>query len=66
MSVEVFETWSLYLGIGGLMCFMGFIVWDLARQSGAGRLGTFVLFTALGMGLMGFLVKTVMVEVLQN
>ena len=64
MSVEVFETWSLYLGIGGLILFMGFIMWDLAHKSRAGKFGTFVLFTALGLGLMGFLIKTVMVEVL--
>ncbi|TQV81266.1 DUF2788 domain-containing protein [Exilibacterium tricleocarpae] len=64
MSIEVFETWSLYLGIGGLILFMAFIMWDLARKSGAGKFGTFVLFTALGLGLMGFLIKTVMVEVL--
>lgn len=66
MTLEQFETWSLYLGIGGLIGFMLFIVWDLAKQSKAGRLGTFILFLALGLGLAGFLVKTLLVEILEK
>jgi len=38
---------------------MGFIIWQLARESKAGRLGTFVLFLALGFGLVGFAAKGV-------
>lgn len=62
MTFEQFETWSLYLGIGGLILFMIFIVWDLAKKSEAGRLGTLVLFLALGLGLLGFVIKTVLVR----
>lgn len=62
MTFEQFETWSLYLGIGGLIFFMIFIVWDLAKKSEAGRLGTLVLFLALGLGLLGFVIKTVLVR----
>lgn len=62
MSIAQFETWSLYLGVGGLILFMLFIVWDLAKQSKAGKLGTFILFLALGLGLLGFLIKTVLVR----
>lgn len=65
MTVEQFEEWSLYIGLGGLILFMVFIVWDLARKSNAGRFGTFVLFLALALGLLGFLIKTVLVELLQ-
>ncbi|HEY7884334.1 MAG TPA: DUF2788 domain-containing protein, partial [Cellvibrionaceae bacterium] len=54
MSFEQFESWSLYLGIGALVAFMVFIVWDLAKESKAGRFGTFVLFIALALGLLGF------------
>jgi len=46
-------TWGLALLIG----FMLFIIWDLARKSGAGRLGTFVLFFVLAFGMLGFLAK---------
>ena len=66
MTVEQFETWSLYLGVGGLIGFMVFIVWDLARKSKAGRLGTFVLFLALGLGLLGFIIKTLLVEFIEK
>lgn len=64
MSFEQFEEYSLYLGVGGLILFMVFIVWNLAKESKAGRFGTLILFLALGLGLLGFLVKTVLVEVM--
>ncbi len=64
MDYDLFESVSLYLGIGALMLFMFFIVWDLAKQSKAGKFGTFILFLALGLGLLGFIIKTVLVEVL--
>lgn len=64
MSFELFEEYSLVLGIGGLILFMIFIVWNLAKESKAGRFGTFILFIALGLGLLGFVVKTVLVEVM--
>ncbi|HEY8569355.1 MULTISPECIES: DUF2788 domain-containing protein [Microbulbifer] len=64
MSFELFEEYSLLLGIGGLILFMMFIVWNLAKESKAGRFGTFILFIALGLGLLGFVVKTVLVEVM--
>lgn len=66
MTIEQFETWSLILGIGGLIAFMAFIMWDLARKSKAGRFGTFILFTALGLGLLGFVIKTILVEVINK
>jgi len=44
------------------MAFMLFIVWDLAKQSKAGRLGTLILFLALALGLAGFVIKAVLVE----
>lgn len=65
MTVEQFEEWSLYIGLGGLILFMVFIVWDLAKKSNAGRFGTFVLFLALALGLLGFVIKTILVEMLQ-
>lgn len=66
MTIEQFESWSLILGIGGLITFMLFIVWDLAKSSKAGRFGTFILFLALGLGLAGFLIKTILVEVINR
>lgn len=66
MDIEAFESWSLILGIGGLIAFMTFIMWDLAKQSKAGRFGTIILFTALGLGLLGFVIKTVLVEIVDK
>jgi len=51
------SDYGVTLGVGGLMLFMVFIVWDLARRSEAGRFGTLVLFLALAMGIVGFLIK---------
>ncbi|MBX2807791.1 MAG: DUF2788 domain-containing protein [Cellvibrionaceae bacterium] len=64
MSIETFETTALYLCVGGLLVFMVFIMWDLAKRSNAGRFGTFILFIALGIGLLGFVIKTVLVRVI--
>lgn len=66
MSIEDFETWSLYIGLGGLMLFMGFIVWNLGRESKAGKFGMFVLFLALALGMLGFVIKLVLVEMLEH
>src|SRR5690554_794173 len=62
--VELFETWSLYIGIGGVFLFMLFIVWALARKSNAGKFGTFILFLVLGLCLMGFIIKIIIAEML--
>lgn len=59
MSYEEFEALALPLSIFALVAFMGFIVWDLAKKSKAGRWGTAVLFFALGLGVLGFVIKAV-------
>lgn len=64
MSLAQFESIALVLGIGGLILFMLFIVWDLAKTSKAGRFGTAILFLALALGLAGFVIKTILVEVI--
>lgn len=66
ITLEQFESWSLILGIGGLIAFMMFIVWDLAKTSKAGRFGTIILFLALAMGLVGFVIKTILVEIIDK
>ena len=49
--------YGVTLGVGGLILFMVFIVWDLARSSKAGRFGTLILFIGLALGILGFLMK---------
>lgn len=64
MSVEQFESISLYVLVTALILYMGYIVWDLAKRSNAGKFGTFILFFALGLGVFGFIAKTVIVEMM--
>jgi hypothetical protein len=58
MSIQQFESISLFLGIGGLMAYMVFIMFRLAKESNAGRFGGFVIFGALGLGIVGFVAKS--------
>ena len=64
MEIAEFETLMMQVLITGLVLFMTFIVYDLAKKSKAGKWGTLVLFGALGLGVLGFLIKTLMVEVI--
>jgi hypothetical protein len=43
---------------------MLFIIWDLAKQSKAGKLGTFILFFVLAFGMIGFVAKTIIAKLL--
>ena len=51
------SDYGVTIGVGALILFMIFIIWDLAKRSNAGRFGTAILFIALAMGIFGFLVK---------
>lgn len=59
MTEAQVAEWGLNLGLPALMIFMCFIIWDLAKESRAGRFGTFVLFLGLGLGMLGFIAKQV-------
>jgi hypothetical protein len=54
---EQIAWFGLTFGVGAFMLYMVFIIIQLARESKAGRYGTFVLFLALGVGLIGFVAK---------
>lgn len=56
---EWLTEYGVTLGVGGLILFMIFIVWDLARRSEAGRFGTVILYIGLALGIFGFLIKIV-------
>lgn len=58
-SEEEIAQFGLTFGVGAFMLYMVFIILQLARESRAGRFGTFVLFLALGFGLLGFVAKGV-------
>jgi len=63
MTVAEFESIALTIGVGGLILYMFYIIYKLAHESKAGRYGAVVLFIALGLGMVGFVAKTVLVEV---
>lgn len=65
MNEAVFSQIAMLVLLTGLIIWMGFIVWDLAKKSQAGRFGTIALFAILGAGVVGFIVKTVLVEIMQ-
>lgn len=54
---EQIAWFGMTFGVGAFMLYMVFIIVQLARESKAGRFGTFVLFLALGVGLLGFVAK---------
>ncbi len=56
---EQIAWFGLTFGVGAFMLYMVFIIFQLARESKAGKLGTFVLFLALGFGLLGYVAKGV-------
>lgn len=59
LTEEQVANFGMTFGVGGLIAYMLFIVWNLARDSKAGRFGTFVLFFVLGFGMLGFISKSI-------
>ena len=60
MDFEQFEEIALMVGLVAIMGFMMFIIYDLGKRSNAGKFGMAVLFFALGLGMVGFIVKGVL------
>jgi Protein of unknown function (DUF2788) len=56
-SEEQIAQFGLTFGVSAFMLYMLFIILQLARESKAGRFGTFVLLLGLGVGLLGFAAK---------
>jgi hypothetical protein len=61
---EQISQFGLTWGLGLMIAYMLFIIWNLAKESKAGRLGTFVLFFVLAFGMLGFVAKSVIKWVL--
>ena len=56
---EQVAWFGLTFGVTAFMLYMVFIIGQLAWESKAGKFGTFVLFLALGLGMLGFVAKMV-------
>ncbi len=59
LTEEQVAHFGLTWGVGGLIVLMLFVIWSVAKESKAGRMGTFVLFFVLAFGIFGFLMKQV-------
>lgn len=55
---------GLSFGVGAFILYMLFIVLNLAKESKAGKFGTFILFLVLSFGMLGFLAKNIIQWVL--
>ena len=66
MDPVLFEEWMMTVLVTVLIGFMAFIVWDLAKKSGAGRFGTLILFLVLGLGILAFVIKSVVIAWIEN
>jgi len=66
MDPALLEEWMMTILVSVLIGFMAFIVWDLAKKSKAGRFGTLILFAVLGLGIMAFVIKSVVIAWIGN
>ncbi|MDY6891474.1 MAG: DUF2788 domain-containing protein [Pseudomonadota bacterium] len=64
MRLAEIEGLVLNVGLVLFAAAIFFIIYDLAKKSNAGKFGTFILFFALGLGLVAFLIKTLVVELI--
>lgn len=64
MDEAVFADWALKICLTGLIIFLGFIVWNLGKESKAGKFGIAILFLVLGLGVIGFVFKELLIKFL--
>jgi len=66
MRLAEIEALMLNIGLVIFAGFIFFIIYDLAKKSNAGKFGTFILFFVLGLGLAAFLLKTILVAMIEG
>jgi hypothetical protein len=60
ITEEQFAGFGLTIGLTAFIFYMLFIVLQLARESKAGKFGTFVLLLSLTLGMLGFVIKVLL------
>jgi len=60
MTDEMLTKWGMQLLVPAVILFLMFIIWDLAKQSKAGKVGTFAMFLALSVGFIGYMIKVIL------
>jgi len=63
-SEEQIAQFGMTIGVSAFIIYMLFIIAQLARESKAGRLGTFILFVVLAFGIFGFVAKNIIAALL--
>ncbi len=66
MTEAQFAEFGLTFGVTGFILYMLFIIYQLARESKAGKFGTFVLFLVLAFGMVGFIAKQVLIWLMEG
>ncbi|NRT54440.1 DUF2788 domain-containing protein [Sphaerotilus uruguayifluvii] len=61
---EQLAQFGLTVGVSAFILYMLFIVLQLARESKAGKFGTFILFVVLAFGMLGFVAKSIIAWVI--
>ena len=62
MTITEFENIAMNVTLTIFMLWMVAIIWKLGKESGGGKWAYIALSVALGMGLVGFIAKIVLVE----
>jgi Protein of unknown function (DUF2788) len=63
---EQLSQFGVTFGVGAFILYMMFIILQLARESKAGKFGTFILFLVLSFGMLGFVAKNVIAWFLER
>lgn len=61
---EDIAWFGLVFGLALLMGYMCFIIYKIGRESKAGKFGMIALFIVLGLGMVGFLSKSIIARIL--
>lgn len=64
MDEATFSAWAMKICLTVLIVFLGFIVWNLGKESKAGKFGMIMLFFVLGFGVFGFIFKELLINFL--
>lgn len=57
MTEAAFSAIALKICVTGLVLYMVWIIYNIGKESNAGRFGMMILFIGLGVGLLGFVLK---------
>lgn len=60
MTEEMATKLGMELLVPAVILFLMFIIWDLAKKSKAGKVGTFTMFLALSVGFIGYVIKVIL------